>query len=176
MDTGRIFAQKSYNGLRSSLFDSLKKSPFVFLCFSLSSPHPFPCSNEICKNRIYAHKRDEIIMAWRVIPGQLSSKCEVSADISVHVCSLRPQTSQPNRFLKDHQAWANPFHCLSSNCFLIFGSRVSLKMPHVAQLLKRNEEEKKIAVKHKLKSVWWQPLPLPLDTTGGHDLTALYSQ
>lgn len=39
------------------------------LCFTLSSPHPFHCSSEICKNRIHAHKQDEMIMAWQVIPG-----------------------------------------------------------------------------------------------------------
>lgn len=92
---------------------------------------------------------------------------------SVHVWSLRPQTPKPSRFLKDHPAWANHFHSLISNYLLIFWGGISLKKPYMAQLFKKETEKKKEEkrkrkkIDAKNKSVWWQPLPLPFDTTGG---------
>lgn len=48
----------------------------------------------------------------RSFPGNTIPNVK-SADISVQVCSLQPQTSKPRRFLSNHQAWANCFHFLN---------------------------------------------------------------
>lgn len=152
MDTGRIFAQKSYSGARSRLCGSLKKFSFVFLSFPPSSPHSLPHSNEICKTRNAHTGRMKYLLLHKIISGQLSSNCEVSADISVQVCSLRPQTSQPSRFLKDHQACESlslinqqlPSHFLGVESALR-----SLMWP--SYLKHKKQTKKKIAAQHKLR-------------------------
>lgn len=99
-----------------------------------------------------------------------------SADISVQVCSLQPQTSKPRRFLSNHQAWANCFHFLNHHQHpsQLWKGQSALKSLIWLTTYKK-EKRKKKRYKAQVRNVQWQSLPLLSDTTGGHDLWAFYS-
>lgn len=104
MDTGRIFAQKSYSGARSKHYMTLWRN-FLLSFFSFLPPLPIlsPTPMKYAKPEMHTQAGWNTYCLTKLFLDNCLQSVK-SAEISVHVSSLRPQTSKPSRFLKDHQA------------------------------------------------------------------------